>query len=88
MAKLGDMVVDRLTGYRGVVTGRAEFLYGCIRLQVQSEAMKDGKPVEECWFDEDRMGPDPAAAVPAPPSAPERRGGPTSNPTRAADATR
>jgi hypothetical protein len=89
VAKLGEMVSDTLTDFRGIVVGRAEFLYGCVRLQVQPNGLKDGKPAEEAWLDEDRVRVEtPQEAIAAPASAETRRGGPSSNPTRGADASR
>jgi hypothetical protein len=53
--KLGDMVKDNITGFAGVVIGRAEYLFGCVRILVQPKAMKDGRPVESEWVDEQRL---------------------------------
>ncbi|HUX15460.1 MAG TPA: hypothetical protein VMW52_03255 [Phycisphaerae bacterium] len=48
--QLGDRVTDSVTGFQGVVTGRAEYLAGEDRLEVTSDTLdKDGKPVEQ-WF--------------------------------------
>lgn len=55
MAKLGDVVKDRITGYKGTVVAKTLWLYGCIRVGVQSKRMKDGKPVEAQWFDEGQV---------------------------------
>ena len=35
MAQLGDKVKDTITGFTGVVTGRSEWLFGCVRCAVQ-----------------------------------------------------
>ena len=49
---LGDRVKDRITGLRGIVVARTEWLNYCNRYTVQPEALKDGRPVESCVFDE------------------------------------
>jgi hypothetical protein len=53
--ELGIKVRDKVTGYTGIVTGRTEWLYGCRRYVVQSQEMKDGKPIESQSFDEDAL---------------------------------
>lgn len=53
--ELGTKVRDKVTGYTGIVIGRTEWLYGCRRYTVQSQEMKDGKPVESMGFDEDAL---------------------------------
>lgn len=53
--ELGTKVKDKVTGYTGIVIGRTEWLYGCRRYTVQSQEMKDGKPVESMAFDEDAL---------------------------------
>ena len=54
--KLGDRVTHGVTGYTGIVIGKTEWIYGCIRFGVQSETLKDGKPLEAQWFDEQELG--------------------------------
>jgi hypothetical protein len=54
--KLGEEVVDRISGYKGVVMGRAEYLYGCVKILVVPHALSaDGKLQEGEWFDEQRV---------------------------------
>lgn len=78
MVKLGDRVTDRISGFSGIATGRAEYLYGCVRVQVEPEALHDGKPVESQWFDEQRLTD----------ASPAKAGGPMANPTARKDASR
>jgi len=52
---MGDKVTDNLTGFKGVAVGRFTFLNGCIRIEVASKTLKDGKPVEPEVFDEQRL---------------------------------
>ena len=51
--KLGQKVKDSITGYTGIVIARSEWLYGCIRITVQSEKLQDnGFPIDDYTFDE------------------------------------
>lgn len=50
--ELNSEVKDKVTGYKGVIVARTEWLYGCRRYTVQSQEMKDGKPVDAMGFDE------------------------------------
>lgn len=57
MIKLGQLVKDRISNYKGIVTSRTEFLYGCVRICVTSQTeKKDGEPVS-VMFDEDALEP-------------------------------
>jgi len=55
LINLGNKVKDNITGFSGVVVARAEYLNGCISIQVQSAKLKDGVPIEAEWFDEQRL---------------------------------
>jgi hypothetical protein len=79
---LGVEVRDRVTGFKGRVTGRADYISGCNQYLVQPDTKKDGDFVEGRWFDEHRLEvtnapvlqlPEPASAV-----EPLRRFGPDS----------
>lgn len=50
--QLGAKARDVVTGYTGIVVARTEWLYGCIRYVLQSQDMKDGKPVDVHVVDE------------------------------------
>lgn len=52
---LGDKVQDRVSGLTGLVTSRAEHLFGCARYWISPQELKDGKPVEGLWLDEDSL---------------------------------
>jgi hypothetical protein len=52
---MGSVVRDPITNFSGTVVARTEWLWGCVRLGVQASEVKDGKPVEESWFDEQRL---------------------------------
>lgn len=53
--ELGQTVQDVITGYEGVVVSITEYLHACRRVVVQSRDLKDGKPVEDMVFDEQRL---------------------------------
>ena len=52
---LGDRVKDPITGMTGIVTCITTWLHGCIRIGVQPEKLKDGKPLEAIYFDQSQL---------------------------------
>lgn len=52
MIALGSKVKDRITGVEGIVVGRTEWLNGCVRIIIQPQELKDGRPVDPCTIDE------------------------------------
>ncbi len=73
MVRLGQKVTDNITGFSGIVTARTEFLYGCVRVCVEPEELKDGKPIEAQWFDEQRLDARSKATRGGPSAAPPTR---------------
>jgi len=56
MLNLGDEVKDIVSGYKGVITSRTEFISGCIRYGVQPKAnMKEMTLPEAISFDENQL---------------------------------
>lgn len=55
MVKLGTKVKDALTGFEGIAIGRSEYLYGCHQVLIKPQELKDGKPIEGEWVDEQRV---------------------------------
>lgn len=55
MIKLGSKIRDTMTGLEGIAVVRAIWLWGCVRIGLQPYETRDGKPVEESWFDESRL---------------------------------
>jgi hypothetical protein len=55
MINLGQEVKDRLTGFSGFVMGRTEYLNGCVSIGVMPKELKEGKPQDWIWFDEQRL---------------------------------
>lgn len=50
--ELGKEAKDKITGFKGILTARGEFLTGCNRYCIQPTDLKDGKPIESIYFDE------------------------------------
>jgi len=50
--KLGQEVKDRVSGFKGIVVGRTEYLHGCLRLLVQPATKDDGTLIDPLSFDE------------------------------------
>lgn len=55
MFNLGDECRDVVTGCKGIIIGVTQWISGCIRYGIQPTGLKDGKPYEETWFDEERL---------------------------------
>lgn len=55
MIKLGNKVKDVITGFKGVVIGRTEWLHGCTTCGVVPQELKDGTTIDSKWFDEGRL---------------------------------
>ena len=52
---LGRTVTDRVTNFRGVVTGVVEYLTGCNQALVVPPMSSDGKLPDSQWFDVQRL---------------------------------
>ena len=75
--KLGDKVKDSITGFEGLATAITTWANGCVRVEVTSAELHDGKPIEGQWFDEQRLTEEPVATSGGSRSAP-----PSRDPTR------
>jgi len=49
--ELGDEVIERVTGFKGIITSYAKCLTGCDRITVRAPLKKDGTLGDEYWFD-------------------------------------
>ena len=50
--ELGVKAKDKITGFEGIITGRADHITGCNTYGLKPKIDKDGK-VQDCeWFDE------------------------------------
>jgi len=54
MIVLGSKAKDVITGFTGIVTGRAQYLTGCDQYIIAQPATKEGV-CPTCWFDENRL---------------------------------
>ena len=52
---LGDEVKDSISGFKGIATGRAEYLTGCVQIQVVATGQKVEEKLTEYWLDEQRL---------------------------------
>ena len=55
MEFLGKTVTDKITGFKGVVTGYVTYLSGCNQVLIVPPVDADGKLREAEWFDEQRV---------------------------------
>lgn len=53
--QLGAFAQDRISGFRGRVTGRAEYISGCTQILLVPRVSDDGASRESAWFDEQRL---------------------------------
>jgi hypothetical protein len=55
--KLGDRCKDSISGFDGICTGLAEWLYSCTKVCITPEKVDKEKyrPAEPCWFDEPQI---------------------------------
>lgn len=66
MVKLGETYRDGITGFEGVAVSRTEFLFGCVRVGLEPTELREGKPIDLQWFDEQRLVPAPPARADPP----------------------
>lgn len=78
MINLGDIAKDTITGLTGAVVSRHEYLNGCVRVSLQPNEIKDGRPVEATTFDIEQI----EVIQPAAHKMLARTGGPESAPSR------
>jgi len=55
MVELESTVEDTITGFTDVAIAKTEWLNGCVRIGVQCKELKDKKPIEHKWFDEENL---------------------------------
>lgn len=55
-AQPGDLAKDLVTGFTGIITARTTWLHGCDRVAITPNKLgKDGEPIKEASFDEQRV---------------------------------
>lgn len=52
---LGKEATDIVTGFKGIITGRAEYIAGCRQYVLAPKAKDDANSSEGRWFDEERL---------------------------------
>lgn len=52
--KIGQEAVDKITGFKGIIIGKCEYISGCTQYLVQPKVKKGGEYVSGRWIDEDR----------------------------------
>ncbi len=55
MIKMGTKVRAKLSGFTGIMDGYAKYLFRQTRISIKPEGLKDGRPIENEWFDEDEV---------------------------------
>ncbi len=55
MIELGMSVKDRVTGFKGIVTARVEYLNGCVQYLVKPKVNKEGKFMDSEWIDNQQL---------------------------------
>ena len=55
MKNLGKNATDKITGFKGIVTAKAMYLYGCAQYLLTPPVDSTGKRQEGEWFDEGRQ---------------------------------
>jgi len=52
---LGDEVQCIVTNFKGIATGRCEYLNGCVQYSVRPPVNKDNKRQDAIWIDEEQL---------------------------------
>jgi hypothetical protein len=55
MVHQGALYRDKITGFKGIVTARVQYITGCDQALVVPPVGKDGKMGEGQWIDESRL---------------------------------
>ncbi len=55
MENFGKKSTDKVTGFTGVITAKALYMYGCSQYLLTPKVDKDGKRLDGEWFDEGRL---------------------------------
>ena len=55
MENFGKKATDKVTGFTGVITAKALYMYGCAQYLLMPRVDKDGKRQDGEWFDEGRI---------------------------------
>ena len=53
--RLGEKVKDAVTGFKGTITSRIEYLNGCLQYCVEPKVGKEGKKMDHQYIDEGQL---------------------------------
>lgn len=53
--RLGSLVRDQVTGFKGVAVARTEYLFTCPKICVRPNCLKDALPIADQWFEEGQL---------------------------------
>ena len=53
--EFGVTLKDKITGFKGIVTGYASYITGCDQYLIIHKVNKEGKAGDHKWFDENRL---------------------------------
>lgn len=54
--ELGTILKDKVTGFKGVLMGRSDYVTGCRQYGLQKQGLDEqGKVPDWAWFDEGRL---------------------------------
>ena len=83
---IGDEAEDTVTGFKGIVVCKSEYLNGCFRLGIQPRELHEGSTIDAHYFDEPQLRKIKAKVLP---QGPKNTGGPLPfMPRRAKEPTR
>lgn len=51
----GDEVVEKITGFRGVITGTCFYITGCNQYLITAKAKNEHTGAKALWYDEGRL---------------------------------
>jgi len=54
MENFGRNAQDKVTGFKGIITGKCFYMYGCAQYLLVGKVNKEGKN-EAIWYDEGRI---------------------------------
>lgn len=52
---VGDEAKDKITGFKGIVISRSQWLNSCNTYGLQSKTLHDGAPIRKEYFDEPQL---------------------------------
>lgn len=55
MKNMGKEAKDKITGFRGIIVSKVEYLYGCAQYGIVPKVTKEGKREGIEYFDEGRI---------------------------------